>query len=183
MRYEAHKRIGHLYPRAKLPDGGEATVIAWLWARTVPCPNPACGARMPLMRTFQLSKKPGNQHWTRPLIDREAKTVSFVVQGHDEGVPEGGTVGRNGAVCLACGTAVPLAHVRERARSGEMGEQMIAIVAEGERKRLFLSPTVEHTSAARSAKPVWRPVGHLPDRALGFRVQRYWIHRMGKPFH
>ena len=38
MRDEAEKRIGHLYPKAKLPDGGEATVIAWLWARTVKCP-------------------------------------------------------------------------------------------------------------------------------------------------
>ncbi len=173
MRDEAYKRIGHLYPKAKPPDGTEATVIAWLWARTIPCPNPACGARMPLMRTFQLSKKSGNQHWTRPLIDRDARTISFVVQDHDEGVPEGGTVGRNGAVCLVCHGGAPLAYVRERARSGEMGEQMTAIVAEGERKRQFLSPTVEHTSAALSAKPDWRPVGHLPDRALGFRVQRY----------
>ena len=66
MRDEAFKRIGHLYPKAKLPDGGEATVMAWLWARTVPCPNPACGFVMPLMTTFQLSKKAKNQHWTRP---------------------------------------------------------------------------------------------------------------------
>ena len=47
MRDEAQKRIGHLYPKVTLPreyGGGEATVIAWLWARTVTCPNPACGA-------------------------------------------------------------------------------------------------------------------------------------------
>ena len=57
MREEAFKRIGHLYPKAKLPDGSDATVIAWLWARTVPCPNPACGVQMPLKTTFQASKK------------------------------------------------------------------------------------------------------------------------------
>src|SRR5215813_12986751 len=60
MRNEAAKRIGYLYPRVKLIQeygGGEATVIAWLWARTVTCPNPACGARMPLVRSFGLSTK------------------------------------------------------------------------------------------------------------------------------
>ena len=57
MREMARERIGHLYPKAPLPNGGEATVIAWLWARTVPCPNPACGFAMPLLKTFLLSRK------------------------------------------------------------------------------------------------------------------------------
>ena len=56
MRDEAEKRIGHLYPKAKLPDGSEANVIAWIWARTVTCPNPACQATMPLVRSFWLGK-------------------------------------------------------------------------------------------------------------------------------
>jgi putative DNA methylase len=61
MRQRAFEKIGHLYPKAKLPDGGEATVIAWIWARTVKCPNPACGAEMPLVRSFELSKKKGKE--------------------------------------------------------------------------------------------------------------------------
>ena len=69
MRERAWERIGHLYPRVKLPDGTEATVIAWLWARTIPCRNPACGIPMPLMRTFQISAKRGKLRWTKPLID------------------------------------------------------------------------------------------------------------------
>src|SRR5208337_4171038 len=55
MRDEARKRIGHLYPSIKLPKkygGGDATIVAWLWARTIKCPNPACGAQMPLVRSF-----------------------------------------------------------------------------------------------------------------------------------
>ena len=155
MREEAFKRIGHLYPMAKLPDGSEATVIAWLWARTIPCPNPACGMNMPLMRTFQLSKKRGA--WTRPVIDRESKTISFVVQNHKGDVPSTGTVNRNGATCLGCGGTVKLTYVREQTRAGRMGEVMTAIVAEGDRKRLFLSPADEHIKAVQEATPAWRP--------------------------
>lgn len=152
MRDEALKRIGHLYPKAKLPSGGEATVIAWLWARTVPCPNPACGIAMPMVASFQLSKKKNNQHWTRPVIDQKNRTVSFVVQNHGKGVPKQGTVNRNGVTCIACGTVSPLSYVREQSRIGNMGEQMTAIVAEGDRKRLFLSSTDAHIYAALSAK-------------------------------
>ena len=170
---EALKKIGNLYPKAKLPAGTDATVIAWLWARTIPCPNPACGVQMPLKTTFQASKKRNNEHWMRPVVDYEAKRVSFEVQNHSNNVPNSGTVNRHGAVCIACNTAVRLADVREQARAGNMGEQMTAIVAEGERKRLYVSPTDEHIQAATSAEPDWRPTGNLPDQALGFRVQRY----------
>ena len=173
MREEAFKRIGHLYPQAKLPDGSDATVIAWLWARTVPCPNPACGIAMPLMATFQLSKKNNNEHWTRPVVDREKNRIAFVVQNHNVGVPKSGTVNRNGATCLSCGGVVKLPYVREQARAGNMGEAMTAIVAEGDRKRLFLSPTEEHIKAAQEATPAWRPSGSLPEQARSISVQIY----------
>ena len=182
MRDEAFKRIGHLYPpvpiisgKAQLPDGSDATVIAWLWARTIPCPNPACGVQMPLLKTFQLSKKRNNEYWIKPVVDYEAKSVSFVVQNHSGGVPDKGTVNRHGAVCIACNNAVTLSYVREQVRTGNMGEQMIASVAEGNRRRLYLSPTDEHTRAAISAEPPWRPTGNLANQAMGLRVQGYGI--------
>ena len=121
MRDEAFRRIGHLYPKAELPDGSDATVIAWLWARTVPCSNPACGVQMPLLKTFQISKKRNNEHWIKPVIDYESKYVSFMVQNHSDGVPEDGTVDRNGAVCIACNNAVPLSYVRETGESWQHG--------------------------------------------------------------
>ena len=173
MRERAYERIGHLYPKATLPDGTEATVIAWLWARTVPCQNPACGIAMPLIKQFQLSKTRGNEHWMRPGVDREAGRVEFVVQDNPEGVPELGTVNRNGATCVSCNTTAPLAYVREQARAGKMDDQMIAMVVEGDRRRVFLSPMNEHIQAANDARPGWRPSGRLPDRALGFAVQTY----------
>ena len=182
MRDEAFRRIGHLYPPVELSDGKQATVIAWLWARTVPCPNPACGIRMPLMKTFQLSKKEGNQHWTRPVIDRESNTISFVVQDNDDGVPSGSTVNRTGAFCLACNAAAPLSYVRERAQAGDMCEQMTAIVAEGDRRRLYISSTEDHAKIAGEASPAWRPSGSLPNQALGFRVQRYGVKKWHQLF-
>ena len=178
MRQQAYARIGNLYPKAKLPDGGEATVIAWLWARTIPCPNPACGADMPLMTTFQASKKPNNRHWIKPVIHRDTQppTISFQVQNHDGDMPDIDRTliwGGKGAVCLACRSPVSQAYIRDQSTDGNMGATMTCIIAEGGRNRIFLSPTDEHIQAAQAAKPEWRPSGELPDRALGFRVQRY----------
>ena len=131
---------------------------------------------MPLLKTFQVSTKKNNEHWIKPVVDQAAKHISFVVQAglsRPPGVPEGGTVGRNGAVCIACNNAVPLSYVREQGRADNMGEQMTAIVAEGDRGRIYMSPTDEHIQGAISAEPDWQPTGYLPDQALGFRVQRY----------
>ena len=162
MREEAHKRIGHLYPPVELPTGQTATVVAWLWARTVPCINPACGLHMPLMKTFQLSKKKGNEYWTKPVVDRESNTISWVVQTDNEGVPKP-TVIRTGAYCFACGTAVKLPYVREQARAAKIGEINTAIVAEGNRQKLFLPPTDVHTRVSLSAKPEWKPRPAMPN--------------------
>ncbi len=159
LREQAHQRIGHLYPPVRLRDGTAATVVAWLWARTVPCSNPACGLQKPLMKSFQLSKRRGNEYWTRPVVDRDTNTLSWVVQSSKTGVPMP-TVRRTGAHCCACGTAVKLAYLREQAKRGKMGEMMTAIVAESpptQRKKLFLSPTDEHLQVAMAAIPKWRP--------------------------
>ena len=172
---EAHKQIGHLYPPAQLPDGTSATVTAWLWARTVPCPNPTCRIHAPLIKTFQISPKRGNEHWTRPVVDRESKAISFIVQDTSDGVPSTETVNRTGVTCLACGASASLTYVRAQASSGNMSETMKAMVADGERGRMFLSPTDEHIQAALEATPAWRPTAVLPDKALGFRVQRYGV--------
>ena len=175
MREKAYKRIGEFYPKVKTGDGTEATVIAWLWARTVPCVNPACRIPMPLLKTFQLSKKRGNEHWTRPVVNRKSNTISFVVQNHDAGVPDKGTVNRNGAICLACKTPVKRPYVREQAKTGKMGETMTAIVAEGDRGRLFLSPTSEHIQAALSTESAWKPSTKLPQGAPNLGVQVYGL--------
>ena len=178
MREWAYQRIGHLYPQAPLPGGAAATVIAWLWARTVPCPNPACGVAMPLMTTFQASKKRGNEHWIWPDVDRQAKTVSFTVHHRkppQNVLPLERTVTRDGAVCLACHGAVTLAYVRQQARDGKMGEVMTCIVAEGDRKRIFLSTTPEIKKIVSRASPPWKPQQSMPTTAYKVSGRAYGI--------
>ena len=179
MRDEAERRIGHLYPKVKLPPehgGGEATVIAWIWARTVRSPNPAWDGPMPLVRSFALSTKKGKETWVQPIVDRENRRIRFEIR-QGPGCPEG-TVGRNGATCLATGTPVPLSYIREEGKAGRMGAQLMAIVAEGKRKRIYLPPDDEHERIARSAVPPDDvPDTELPKQALGFRVQAYGMTR------
>jgi REP element-mobilizing transposase RayT len=69
MKKKAFEKIGHLYPKVKDEHGQEHTVIAWIWARTVKCPNPACGCEMPLASSFELSKKKGKEVYIQPIIE------------------------------------------------------------------------------------------------------------------
>ena len=220
MRDEAFKRIGHLYPKVIIGDrgqvlGGEGrgereegrgeatvprslsptsyTVIAWVWARTVKCPNPSCGCAMPLVRSFALSTKKGKEAWIEYEVigNREERTVAsplpsplspvtssllplpsplsslpsspsirFSVKS-GTGKPPEGTVSRKGARCIACESDVKLDHVRAEGKAGRMGAQLIAIVAEGNKGRVYLSPSDEQENIANSAQPTWKPETEL----------------------
>src|SRR6266508_1671449 len=154
MREEAERRLGHLYPRVVLPaehGGGQATVIAWIWARTVTSPNPAWDGPMPLVRSFSLSTKKGKETWVQPVVDREHRRSRFEIRT-GPGCPAG-TVGRTGAVCLATGTPAPLRYVRAEGKAGRMGVQLMAIVAEGPRGRVYLPPDPEHERVAALFTP------------------------------
>jgi putative DNA methylase len=182
MRNEAWKRIGYLYPKVHLPKeygSSEATVIAWIWARTVTCPNPACNARMPLVRTFWLSTKKGKEIWTEPIIDRTAKMVRFEIR-QGKGAPEG-TVNRQGAVCIACSKPAGLDYIRSEGKSGRMGTQLIAIVAEGPNGRVYLSPTQDHIKAADEARPAWEPDQELQGKCR-VSVPLYGMNTFGNLF-
>jgi putative DNA methylase len=174
MRDEAEKRIGLMYPRYTMPDGSKATVIAWIWARTVTCPNPACGIMMPLVRSWWLGKKNGKESYVIPSV--LAGEVQFTI-GHDPKLapnPEtDGTVGRTGAVCINCHAAVELKYIRAEGRAGRMGTQLTATVAEGSRTRVYMPPTAEHEAAASIPRPDDIPTGEIPPQAPSFRVQAY----------
>ncbi len=175
MRDEAERRIGHLYPQATLPDGRTATVIAWIWARTVTCPNPACQATMPLVRSFWLGKKKGKEAWVRPVVD--GSRVRFEVGHGSSGPPVEGTVGRTGAICLVCNSPVPLAHVRSEGKAGRMGAQLMATVADGHRQRIYLPPEPEQITTADVARPEDVPDTDIPYNPRYLTAPNYGMAR------
>ncbi|QHD87774.1 DUF1156 domain-containing protein [Gordonia sp. JH63] len=169
MRDEAEAKIGHLYPKA---DG--KTVIAWVWARTVTCPNPACGIEMPLVRSWWLAKKKGKEAYVIPQVvaDQSAlggRRVTFGIGHNIEEAPSvdsDGTVARTAATCLACSSSVPLRYVRTEGQNGRLGAVMMAIVAVGNRRREYLPPNEVHRQAANLHLPDSVPVGSLPPHGL-----------------
>ena len=191
MRDEAERRIGHLYPPVEVtaemvrerPDlkqyqDRKLTVIAWLWARTVKSPNPAFAeVEVPLASTFMLSTKRGREAYVEPVI--EGRGYRFAVK---VGKPEDAEAARQGTkaggsgkpfLCLMSGTPMPFDYLRTEAKSGRMGARLIAIVAEVDRGRVYLTPTAELEAVAEDAAPDRTPDTNLPKRALGFRVQEY----------
>lgn len=160
MKEEAARRIGHLYPKVRVPaeqGGGEATVIAWLWARTVKCPNPACGHEAILVRSFDLSKKKGKEWHVEPVC--EGGEVRFEVAPGK--VMHDGTVNRRGATCVHCGAPIAFDHIREESREGRMGAKLMAIVAEGQRGRIYIAPDEVQIAAADVPMPDDYPQGKL----------------------
>ena len=173
LRDEAEKRIGHLYPKVTAPGGTEHTVIAWIWARTVISPNPANPIETPLVRSWWLSKKKGKEAWVKAtVVDGQ---VQYEVQHNADG-PKGdadGTINRRGAVSIADGTPIDLKYVRSEARAGRMGVHLMAVVAEGVRGRLYLSPNQIHVKNAQVDVPNNIPEGYLPKNPRDFKTPNY----------
>lgn len=173
MKREAFRRIGHLYPKVKVPHelgGGEATVIAWIWARTVKCPNPACGCEMPLVRSFILSKKKGKETWIEPLFENGKTT--YVVR--HEGKPKlEGTINRKGAVCACCNTPVDFPYIRSEGKKGHISSNLCAVVAEGKNGRIYISPDDEQRIIANVDKPTEIPEAALPKNPRDFKTPNY----------
>jgi putative DNA methylase len=167
---EAEKRIGYLYPKAILCDGTEANVVAWIWARTVTCPNPACAGTMPLVRSFWLGKKKGKERYVKPISD--GKRVRFEICG-PRGSPREGTVSRNGATCLICGSPVPLSYIRTQGKAGHLGAQLMAIAAQGYRQRHYLAPSDEHERAAKIPRPEDVPDTEIPHNPRYLTTPNY----------
>lgn len=179
MREAAVKQIGHLYPQVSLPKdhgGGKATVIAWIWARTVKSPNPAFGhIEVPLATTFVLCSKSGKETYVEPIIEKNG--YRFVVKSGkppasaNNGTKSGGS--GSSFLCLMSKVPMDFKYLREEAKQGRMGQKLMAIVAEGPKGRIYLTPTSDQENTARAAIPSWKPETPLPAKALGFRVQEY----------
>ena len=157
IKQEAFKRIGHLYPKVQVPQsqgGGEATVIAWIWARTVKCPNPACGCEMPLASSFVISKKKGQEAYIEPSFEDDK--IKYTVR-KGKGAKYQPKVKGSNFVCVKCGETATGDYIRNEAKEHRLGKVLVAIIAEGNRGRLYLSPSIDHSIIADSARSEWRP--------------------------
>lgn len=189
MRAEAEKRIGHLYPKievtaemvAERPDllpyqGEKLTVIAWLWARTVKSPNPAfADVEVPLASTFVLSSKEGKQAYVQPVVDGGDYRFTVRMGEPDEAAEAGTKANGRGAnfLCLMSATPIDGDYIKSEGQAGRMGARLMAIVAEGQRGRVYLSPSNDHESIGANAAPDWKPDVEFFQQALGFRVGNY----------
>ncbi|MDA8248393.1 MAG: DUF1156 domain-containing protein, partial [Rhodospirillales bacterium] len=159
MRDEAERRIGHLYPKATLPDGSQVTVIAWLWARTVRSPDPAAkGAMVPLVSSFLLSTKEGKKAWVEPVIDPAAQDgyqfevrTGALSKADEKQLGEGTKSARATFRCVLTGANLSGSYIDAEAQAGRMSARLMAVVAEGQRSRTYLSPAAIHEDAAAEA--------------------------------
>lgn len=179
VKKEAYKRVGHMYPQVRVPQeqgGGEATVIAWIWARTVKCPNPACGCEMPLASSFELSKKKGNEAWIEPLFDYQNKKITYKVHIGKGNIPEPPKTSRGAKFrCIMCGETTTDDYIKHEFIEGQMGATLLAIVAEGKNGRTYVSPTEEHILAAQCEKPD----GKYPIQSLPYDPRNIWCVNYG----
>jgi len=192
MREKAWERIEHLYPQVDLPKeygGGKATVIAWIWARTVPSPDPAfADVQVPIASSFLLSSKSGREAWIEPIVDRQAKTISYRIrQGGTKAelaaAKEGTKAGRGANFrCIISDTAITPDYVKAMGKAGKMGQTLMAIVAEGNRSRAYVEPKADHVALALSAKPEWSPETPLPNDPRNFWTVDYGLDTFGKLF-
>ena len=177
MRDEAEKRIGYLYPKVEVtadmvrerPDlrpylGRKLTVIAWLWARTVKSPNPAfADVDVPLVSSFILSTKKGRGSYVEPVIGNGGYRFTVKAGTPPDGAKNGTKMARGTNFrCVISGTAISGGFIRSEARAGRMETRLMAIVAEGDRGRVYLPPIASHEEISKTANPTWKPDLRVP---------------------
>lgn len=201
MRDKAEKSIGHLYPKIEITAemvkerldlkkyvGKKLNVNAWLWVRTVKSPNPAfANIDVPLASTFMLSTKAGMEAYVDPVIEGNEYTFR-VMNGkpRDTGFAKDGTKLGRGANfrCLMSGTPISADYIKDQGSAGRMGARLMAIVAEGDRGRIFISPIATQELIASVACPDWLPEGETPTELTGGGAQanRYGLKKWADLF-
>ena len=199
MREEAAKRIGQLYPRVEItekmvaerPDlkrykGRKLTVIAWLWARTVKSPNPAfADVEVPLASTFMLSTKKGKEAYVEPVIEgRGYRFTVKVGEPPNAAATKTGTKLSRGANfrCLMSGSPITGDYIKAEGQSKRMGARLMAIVAEGDRERVYLALTSTHKAVAQAALPTWRPEVTISGSNQYLGVRPYGVEQFDQLF-
>ncbi|MDE2935731.1 MAG: DUF1156 domain-containing protein [Chloroflexota bacterium] len=176
MRERAWERVGHLYPQARDPASKELTPIAWLWVRTIPSPDPSWDGQVPLVKTWELKRRPNKPRvWFEPVIDRARQEISYRI--HKGGQPElAPTIQRGNGTCIATGAAMPNEYIVEQFNAGNSSEQLVAVVADGGRGRgrVYLEAEDRELAVVNSQPTViGGPTGHVPLRGQYLLPPKY----------
>ena len=161
---EARKKLIQFYPSTD-PD---ETVVGYIWARTLPCQNPSCGAEIPLMRQFWLSKKKDREIALHPVVSDGKVGFEIVARGKRVGDPPGrpygswpegfdpkqGTVSRAVVTCPVCGAVMDANTTRRLFREGKAGQRLVAVVTtrRGQRGKFYRLPTQADLDAYAAAE-------------------------------
>ncbi len=181
----AREEIGYLYAN----PAGDETIVGYLWARTVTCPNPTCRAEMPLVRQWWLAKTNNRKLALKPVVDRASKAITFEVvdvsgkRTKSEFDPDEGTSSRGHATCLCCGQTADVQYIRDEGKAGRMGAMPLAVITEqlgaGKAYRPFTESDVVLFREAEER--LLQLADEAPDEplpaigTLGFRVQGYGL--------
>lgn len=197
IRDRAEEKLIELYPKIVVSDemvenrpelkqlvGQSFNVISWLWARTVSSPNPAFShVQVPLVSTFILSTKKGKEAYVEPVVSGDQFEFTVKLGEPDEAAKEGTKLSRGANFkCILSNSPIESSHIYSEARAGRMGAQLLAIVAEGPRGRLYLPPTKEHETIAKSAVSEWQPDVEMPENPRWFSPPLYGLKKYGDLF-
>lgn len=191
IRERAQDKIGKLYPKVRLPEkhgNTDLNVIAWIWARTVASQDPSArGAHVPLVSTYWLSTGAGKMAWIEPVVDRTTNTWRFEVKTGtptDKAAIKSGTKLGRGAKfkCLLSNQPLDDTHIKSEGMAGRLGYRLLAIVAEGKRKRLYLSPTPEQEQVAQVELPENCPTEEMAHDPRNIWCVNYGLKRFDQLF-
>ena len=182
LKREAEKELAEFYPK----DADGATPIAYLWARTIQCEGPGCGAEVPLFRSTCLSQGKASVH-LKLKCDQQKKTVNFeLVTGLRPSEELAGVLRRSSATCPKCGYTTPATNVRNQFKGRQGGAadaKLLAVVTneKGESGRRFRLPVAQDERATKRAMIELREMREstpddVPDETLPYLRSIFNIH-------
>jgi adenine-specific DNA methylase len=154
VKEQAEKELAPFFPR----DRNGAMPVAYLWARTITCEGPGCGAEVPLMRSFWLAKKGNRSVALKPVPRPKLKRVDFeIIEDARPKDVTGGTVRRGSAACPVCGFTTPVASVRRQLterHGGAADARFLCVITTrpGQTGVGYRQPTERDAEAARKAR-------------------------------
>ena len=188
VRDKAYEKIGHFYPEILVTNelaednatlkphlGKNLTVICWVWARTIPSPNPSAnGALVPITSTFVVGGKGDRTAYVEPVVNGTSYAFVMRIGEAPKEAKNGTKLGRGANFkCILTDTPISDKYLKEQACMGNLGQRLLAIVAESPKGKVFIAPNKEAELLAFSAQPEFIPQGSLSTHPQYMGPPRY----------